>query len=63
GMSMPDDLMKIIAHNPLPEYGNSERKKVGEIAGIEVWSDPNLPDDELRVVQGNKIVQRIKLAQ
>ena len=58
---MADDVLKIIAHNPLPDYGSNERKKVGEIAGIEIWSDPNVPDDELRVVQGNKVVQRIKL--
>ncbi len=58
---MSDDLMKIIAHNPLPAYGSNERVKVGEIAGIEIWSDPNVPDDELRVVRGNEVVQRIKL--
>lgn len=59
---MGDEPLKIIAHNPFPTFGSNERKKVGEIAGIEVWSDPGVPDDELRVVQGNAVVQRIKLA-
>jgi hypothetical protein len=62
-MSMGDEPLKIIAHNPFPAYGSNERKKVGEIAGIEIWTDPDVPDNELRVVQGNAIVQRINLAQ
>ncbi len=56
---MTEDPMKIIVHNPM--FLDNQRKKVGEIAGIEIWSDPNIPDDELRVVQGNVVVQRVSL--
>ena len=58
---MSDELIQMIVHNPWP-FGNNERKKVGEFEGIEIFSDTDLPDDELRIVQNGSVVQRFKLS-
>lgn len=53
-----DDQPIIVAHNPVSF--SDERKLIGEWGGIKFMADPNLPDDEIRVVQGGKVVARFK---
>lgn len=37
------------------------RKEIGEYAGIKFMVDPNLPDDEIRILEDDKIVSKIKI--
>ncbi len=48
----------LIVHSMWPR----ERKLVGEIAGIPVYADPKMPDDEIRLVHNGRVIERLKLS-
>ena len=48
------DRMKLLVHM----YCADERTKLGEFNGVEIWADKHVPDDEVRIVMGNRMLDR-----